>query len=120
VDVGQHGKTSCVFDRGEHFEAPIDPGPAIRGDVGTIGFVKRRLEDEREFVPRGDLCDRACGVEGVGLTLDDVDTADQSKRRSFSDLDRSDSHFRFSTRSKRTGLGSSKEALDPNGITLGE
>ena len=92
----KQGKIRRSFDRGEYFETPVDTGSAIRGNLGTIGFVKGRLEDERKVVPRCNLSDRASGFERARLILDDVEPADECERRPIANVDRSDTHVCFS------------------------
>ena len=65
---------------GQHLQARVEAGPAVRVDRRAVGLVEGRLEDVRHAAPPGDLRDGAAELDGVRLALDDARPADEDER----------------------------------------
>ena len=90
VDVGQDRHVVCRFDAGEDPQPLVQSGPAKRCTGRAVGFVVRRLENERHAEAVREA-GQPCGeLAGMRLAFDDARARDEDKRPPATDADLAD------------------------------
>src|SRR5512139_191907 len=90
VDVGQDGHADLALDLGQHAEPFLQAWTAKRPGRGAIGLVERRLEDEGNAGPTGDVPQSRAEGQRVRLALDDARAGDQHERAATTDCHRAE------------------------------
>ena len=85
VNIGKNREPELVLDAFQHGESRCHARAAKRHSRGSVGFVERRLEDQRDVVLCGNLPDGMGRLEGVSLTLDDARSGNEHERMPFAE-----------------------------------
>ena len=64
----------------EDCQSLVEAWSSKRPDGSPVGFVKGRLENKGDVVPRSHLTDGLRHLEGVSLTFDDARSGDERER----------------------------------------